>query len=349
MRVGLIGCGGIAPMHIKVYKTLKDVELVSVCDLDVNRAKKLSKDFNVEKVYTNYFEMFEKEHLNVVDICTPVSTHAKIACDAAEHVPAILLEKPMALNVSQCDEIIHSAKKRGTKLCIGHSQIFSPLVQKAKKMVDSGDFKLHSLSTIQKESFEILKSFNLAPEWNVMPQQRGIIWEVCCHLAYLQLHFLPEIKDVYAAGSKVKYPVYDDFAVLLRGENGRFGIIDLSWLSHETETIYEFRDVTDRRIQIHWEFDYMLENKQTPPFSIGLVAKNILVDQKRLWQKWSRLGSCYIHKRKLLPAFNLIGSFIESVRKDLPSPVTEYDGKNTINLLESIEKSLDQEKPISIR
>jgi predicted dehydrogenase len=349
MKVGLIGCGGIAPMHIRVYKNLKDVEFVSLCDLNIDRAKKLSKQFNVEKVYTNYFEMFEKEHLDVVDICTPVSTHAKIACDAAEHVPAILLEKPMALNVSQCDEIIRAIRKRGRKLCIGHSQIFSPLVQKTKKMVDSGDFGLHSFSTIQKESFEILKSFDLAPEWNVLPQQRGIIWEVCCHLAYLQLYFLPDIKDVYAVGSKVRYLVYDDFAVLLRGENGRFGIIELSWLSRETETIYEFRDVTDRRIQIHWEFDYMLENKQTPPFSMGLVLKNMFEDQKRLWKKWYRFGSCYIHKRKLLPAFNLIGGFIESVRKDLPSPVTEYDGRNTINLLESIEKSLDQEKSISIK
>ena len=143
MRVGLIGCGGIAPMHIRVYKNLKDVEFASLCDLNINRAKKLSKQFNVEKVYTNYFEMFEKEHLDVVDICTPVSTHAKIACDSAEHVPAILLEKPMALNVSQCDEIIRAIRKLGRKLCIGHSQIFSPLVQKTKKMVDSGDFGLH--------------------------------------------------------------------------------------------------------------------------------------------------------------------------------------------------------------
>ena len=348
MKVGIIGCGGIAPVHIQVYRRLKDVEVVGLCDLNLERAKNLAAKFQVEKTFENYWDMFEKKDLDLVDICTPASTHARIVCDAAKAVPAILVEKPMALNVSECDKMMKEVKKHGSKLCIGHSQIFSPNIQKAKSMVDTSAFNLFCFRTTQKESFEILEAYNLAPAWNVLPVQRGIIWEVCCHLAYLQLHFLPDIREVYAVGSKVKYPVYDDFAVLLRTKGQRFGIIELSWLSHETETIYELRDSTGRRVQIHWEFDYFLENLEDPPLTVRKVARNIFVDEKRILQKWIKFGVSYFRKRKLLPMFNLISSYIESVKNDLPPPVTPEEGKNTINLLECIEKSLHEQRPILI-
>lgn len=347
MKIGMIGCGGIAPLHIRVYRSIREAEVVGLCDLNINRAKKLAAEFQIEKTYENYWDMFEKEDLDLVDICTPVSTHARIVCDAAKSVPAILVEKPMAMNVSECDEIINEVKKHGTKLCIGQSQIFSPHIQKVKAMVDSGEFDLFCFSTIQKESFEILKAYNLAPAWNISPEQRGIIWEVCCHLAYLQMYFLPDIKEVYAVGGKVKYPVYDDFAVLLRTSSQKFGIIELSWLSRETETIYELRDTTGKRIQIHWEFDYFLENDFEPPFTVARVVKNVFVDEKRLLQKWARFGMSYFRKRKLLPTFNLISKYVESIRSDLPPPVTAQDGRNTINLLECIEKSLDEKRPVA--
>lgn len=346
MRVGIIGCGGIAPLHVKVYQRLKDVEVVGLCDINQERAKSLAAQFQISKTFGDYFDMFEKEDLDLVDICTPVSTHAKIVCDAAKAVRAILLEKPMALSVSECDVIIQEVKKRGTKLCIGHNQIFSPLVKRAKSLVDSSAFNLICFNTVQKESFETLRRYNLAPAWNVLPEQKGIIWEVCCHLAYLQLQFLPDIREVYAVGSKFKYPVYDDFTVLLRTGGQRFGIIELSWLSHETETIYELRDIAGRRVQIHWEFDYFLENSEEPPFSVTNVARNILVDEKRFLQKWLRFGVSFFQRRKLLPTFNLICSYIESIKKDLSPPVSPEDGRNTINLLECIAKSLDEKKSV---
>jgi predicted dehydrogenase len=348
LRIGIIGCGGIAPAHIRVYQKLRDVEVVGLCDLNVDRAKQLATAFRIEKAYSNYVDMLERERLDLVDICTPVSTHARIVCDVAKSVQAILVEKPMAMNVLECDQIIDEVKRRGTKICIGQSQTFSPNIEKAKKIVDSGKFDLFCFSTIQKESFEVLKAYNLAPAWNVSPEQKGIIWEVCCHLAYLQLYFLPEIKEVYAVGDKVKYPVYDDFAVLLRTSGQRFGIIELSWLSRETETIYELSDTTGKRMQIHWEFDYFLENTFEPPFTVARAVKNVFVDEKRLLQKWASFGMAYFRKRKLLPTFNLINRYIESIKNDLPSPVSAQDGRNTINLLECIEKSLDEKRPVAM-
>jgi predicted dehydrogenase len=347
MKVGIIGCGGIAPYHIGSYKKLKNVEVVGLCDLTIERAKALAKRFNIKNTYSNYWDMFEKG-LDYVDICTPVATHAKIVSDAAEAVPAILVEKPMALNVAECDEIIKKLRKTGSKLCIGHTQLFSEHIQKAKKIVDSEDFNLHCFSTTLKASFETMRSFDYVPPWNVTPEQGGIIWEVCCHHAYLQLHFLPDIKEVYAVGGNVKFPVYDDFAVLLRTEGDRFGIIELSWVLREFEVVYELRNPTGRRLKILWEHDYMTELSEDPPFTVPSVARNIYVDEKRLLQKWIRFGTCSLRKRRLLPSFNLIKTYMASIEKDLPPPVTPEDGRRTIILLESIKKSLDEKRPVKL-
>jgi len=348
MKVGIIGCGGIAPLHIRAYKRLENVEVAGVCDLNLERAKTLAAKFRIGKTFRDYWDMFEKEDLDLVDICTPVSTHVKIVCEAAKAVPAILVEKPMALTVSECEEMIKTVEKHGRKLCIGHSQIFSPHIQKLKSMVDSGILDLFSFRTTLKASFEMLRVYNLVAAWNVSPEQRGIIWEVCCHHAYLQLHFLPYITEVYAVGSKVKYPVYDDFAVLLRTAGERFGIIELSWISRETEVNYELRAYDGRRVEINWEFDQMLEKSEDPPYTVGHVAKNILVDEKRVLQKWARFASCYFKRRKLLPTFNLLKSYIESIKKDLPPPISPEDGRNAINLLECIEKSLKEKQTVTL-
>jgi len=345
MKVGLIGCGGIANIHMGAYKRIKDVEVVAVCDLNIERAKILAKKFGVRRVFDDYVSMVESEKLDLVDVCTPVSTHAKIVIDVSEVVPAVFVEKPMALSVQECDEIIGAIKRHGAKLCIGHNQLFLPTVQKAKSLVDSGSFDLLSFRTVVKEDYEFLKAHGWLAPWAVTPEQKGVLWESCCHLAYLHLHFLPNIVEVYAVGNKVKYPVYDDFAVLLKTADGRFGIIELSWLSKETEISYELRDKTGRRIEIYRDYDYFVEKTEKPPYNVWHVLRHIFVDENRILKKWVKYGIRYFKKGKILPTYLLLRGFIESIEKDSPPPVLPEDGKKTIALLEAIEKSLDRSKP----
>ncbi|MEM3640819.1 MAG: Gfo/Idh/MocA family oxidoreductase [Candidatus Bathyarchaeia archaeon] len=344
MRVGLIGCGGIANIHMGAYKRIKGVEVVAVCDLNIGRAKSLAKKFRVGKVYRDYVNMVEAEQLDLVDVCTPVSTHAKIVIHVSRFVPAIFVEKPMALSVQECDEIIGEIRRRGTKLCVGHNQLFLPTIQKAKALVDSGRFDLLSFKTVVKEDYEFLRAYGWLAPWAVTPEQKGVIWESCCHLAYLHLHFLPNIVEVYAVGNKVKYPVYDDFAVLLKTADNRFGIIELSWLSKETEILYELRDKSGRRLEIYRDFDYMVEKVEKPPYNVWYTLHNILVDEGRVLKKWIKYGIRYLKNGKTLSTYLLLNGFIESIEKNAQPPVTPEDGKRTITLLETIEKSLNGNK-----
>lgn len=348
MKVGLVGCGGVANLHLKVFRMMKNVTVVGVCDLNREKAKETARRFKVNKIFRDYNDLFEVKDLELVDVCTPISTHARIVCDAAKAVPAILVEKPMALSVAECDEMIKVTKKHGSKLCISHQQIFLPSIEKAKSWIDNGTFNLTSFTTRQKESFEVLKANGFAADWVVSPEQGGIIWEVCSHLAYLQLHFLPNIKEVHAVGDKVKYPVYDNFVVLLRTDDRRFGLIDLSWVSNETDILYELCDSSGKRVQIYRNFDYFLENKADSPYSVGGAVRNFFSDEKRTLQKWINFGVNYVKKRKLVPHFNLINNYILSIERDLPPPVTPEDGRKTVNLLECIKKSLSEHQTVAV-
>lgn len=348
MKVGLIGCGGIASTHIEAYQRIKGVEVVGLCDLMIDRANLLAKKYKIQQTYTNYWDLIEKNDLDLVDVCTPTSTHLPIVCDVAKAVPAILLEKPMALTTNECDKIINEVEKYNTKICINHLQIFSPLIKKVTKSIDTGTFDLFSVKTTQKESFEYLNKHNLAPLWNVQPKQGGIIWEVCAHLVYLQLHFLPNITEVYALGSNTKYEVYDNFAVLLKTDTSKFGLIELNWVSHETEIVYEFTDVNGIRMQSKRDYNNLIVNSENPPFSVSNVLRNMITDEKRIVRKWWDFCMFYIYRHRITPMYNLIEEYINSIKGQSPIPVTKYDGRNMVHVLESIKESLDTGKPVKV-
>jgi len=349
MNIGIIGCGHIANAHLKVYENMKNVNIVGVCDLNLELAKDTARKFRLKNVFRDYNDLFEVKDLDLVDICTPISTHGRIVCDAAKEVSAVLVEKPMALSVSECDEIIRTVKKHASKLCVIHQQIFLPAIERAKFLVDNGTYDLLSFKTSQKESFDVLKAAKLAADWMVAPEQNGILWEVCSHLAYLQLHFLPYIREVHAVGTKAKYPVFDHFAVLLKTASHRFGLIELTWMSKETEIVYEITEAGGKRAQIYRNLGYFLENNAPyATYSVGGVLRAFLTDEKRVLQKWATFGRNYMRRSKLFPHFKLISSYLESIEKDLPPPVTPEDGRKTIQLLECIKKSLDEQRPVTV-
>jgi len=350
MNIGVIGCGYIAGIHAMAYRNIKNANIVGVSDVDSEKARIFAERYGIEKSFTDHRSLLEIKDLELVDICTPVSTHAPLVCDAVRSGINVLVEKPMALSTAECEKMILEAKKHGSRLCVVHNQLFLDSIQKAKSMVDSGDYDLTSFRTSLKGSYEWLRSRNLVRSWNVAPEEKGIIWEVGTHHAYLQLHFLPNIKEVCAAGSMVKYPVYDHFAVLLRTSDERYGIMEISWVTKEADVVYEIGSSDGKRVQIYEDYDYLVEklNMYASPDSILDVVRSFYTDEKRVLRKWMKFGMNFLHKNKLSSHFKLIKSYVESLEKDSDPPVQPEHGKNTIRLLECIEESLNKHRAVEV-
>jgi len=346
MNIGLIGCGRVAHIHMNAYKAIKTVNVVAVSDTDINKAKAFAKPYKIAKTFSNYIDLFESKDLDLVDICTPTSTHEPIVRDAAKYGLNILMEKPMGLNSEECERMIEESRKHGTKLCVCHNQLFFPYVQHLKSVADSEGFNLVSFRTSHRENFEWLKAHGLAQPWNVSPEHKGILWEVGTHLAYLQLHFLKDINEVYALGVKAKYPVWDDFIVLLRTSSQKWGIMEISWVAQESEIVYEVIDSTGRRVQTYLPHGYIIERTQESHANVAGVARNFLTDEKRLVTKWWKFAKDQV-KKPQLGHLNLISSYVDALEKGANPPVTGEDGRNAIKLLECIEQSLKERNPVN--
>ena len=141
VRLAVIGCGVIAQLvHIPAIKKLENAKLVAVCDLYEEVARQVALKYGVSKWYTDYNEMFEKEEIDAVINTTWHTAHAKVTIDAAKAEKHIFCEKPMAVTVEECEEMIKACEKHGVKLMIGFMKRFDPSLRWIKEEINKGTF-----------------------------------------------------------------------------------------------------------------------------------------------------------------------------------------------------------------
>lgn len=136
--IGIIGAGSFGENHAKAIIKTAGAELIAASRRDINELLKFSKKYNVIG-YADYQELIKNHEVNAVLVATPHQEHARIAIDAASSGKHILLEKPMATSVEDCDRIIESAKTAGVTLMIGHAMQFMRSSVLAKEIIDSGE------------------------------------------------------------------------------------------------------------------------------------------------------------------------------------------------------------------
>ena len=142
VRIGIIGCGGIANgKHMPALKKIEEAEMVAFCDIIEERAVKAAKEFGVEgaKVYTDYKELLRDETIDVVHVCTPNRSHSFITVDALEAGKHVMCEKPMAKTYEEAKKMLEAAKRTGKKLSIGYQNRQCPENRFAKDVCMSGE------------------------------------------------------------------------------------------------------------------------------------------------------------------------------------------------------------------
>jgi len=142
IRVGIIGCGGIAASHVSGYLKSGMAEVVALSDNRVERTRALADKFNLPEVrlHENYEELLKDRNVDAVSICTPHHLHAEITVKAAEYEKHVLCEKPIAISLKQADEMIRACRRNRVKLAVVFQNRFSPDVQRIKREFEKGVF-----------------------------------------------------------------------------------------------------------------------------------------------------------------------------------------------------------------
>jgi predicted dehydrogenase len=137
---GVIGCGVAAwTGHLPWIWAHPYTELIGVCDVDIARAHDVQRRYSVLQATADYSELLSNPAIEAVCICTPPATHLEIASAAAQRGKHVILEKPMARSVGECERIIASARSGGVRLTVGHEKRFNAAATKIRDIIASGE------------------------------------------------------------------------------------------------------------------------------------------------------------------------------------------------------------------
>lgn len=199
IKIGIIGAGAIGSAHTGAISRNSECVLVAVCDLNIDKAKRLVEDTGA-RVYIDYKEMAEKEQLDAVILNLPHFLHRDVTVYFLERKVAVLVEKPMAITTEECNAMIAASEAYGTPLAIGHVQGYYSCYNKIKEYVQTGELgKLAHITETRNCDY-----FTKRPKWFLDKKTAGggIIYNYGAHTLD-KIRFVTglEVVDIMAVGN----------------------------------------------------------------------------------------------------------------------------------------------------
>lgn len=242
IRVGIIGAGKIAQFrHIPELYYRENVDIVSICDKNIDRANEVAQKYKINNVYSSYEELISKDALDAVTICLPNSLHARAALNALQSNLHVLVEKPMATSIEDCRLMVEAHKHSNKILMIGCNQRFHPVYTRVKEIIQSG--KIGSIYQFN------LQFHHGGPEqWSVDEKNSwffdaeetgaGVIYDLGFHKIDLAQWILEDtIQDItsYQNCTRNWTLVKDNAVMMLKMKSGALGTISVSWCNPQQE------------------------------------------------------------------------------------------------------------------
>lgn len=227
MNFGIIGCGGIADRRTIPGMLESDrVKVVAVEDISEELTQMVAKKYGVGKTFTNEDDLLRVGDIDAVYIATPVYTHEdqirKVA-DAGKH---ILCEKPLCLTVQKTEKVISYCKNRGVTLQVGFMMRYHGFHVRAKKIIDNGELGDPVMGRGQLTCWYP----PLEGAWRQDPAKGGggALMDMAIHTVDILRYMFGEVESVssFNGTQTHRYPVEDSGVILLKFENGAYGVCD---------------------------------------------------------------------------------------------------------------------------
>ncbi len=249
MKYALIGCGRISPNHMAAALD-NNLEIVAICDLIEEKMDETLKLFDLSgevKKYKDYKEMLKNEEIDLIGICTESGNHAYIALDCIEKNINIIIEKPIALSLTDVDKIIEASKRYNVKVCACHQNRFNKSVQKIREAVEANRFgkMLHGTAHVRWNRGE--NYYKQAPWRGTWEQDGGALMNQCIHnidlLRWMMGNDITEVMGMTANLMHDYIEAEDLGMALIKFANGSYGMIEGTtniYPKNLEETLYLF-------------------------------------------------------------------------------------------------------------
>ena len=232
VKVGIIGSGFQADIHTASFQILpEEAEVVAVASPTRGHPEALAKKYGIPGVFHDYREMLKDKDIEIVTINAPNYLHCAMTRDIALAGKHVVCEKPLAMTLEECDEMIDICRKQGVLLAYAEELFFTPKYLKAKEMADQGAFgRVYLVKQSEKHSGPHAGWF-----WDVEKSGGGVFMDMGCHGIAFCYWFLgrPKIKSVYCQmgihAHLGKTKGEDNSICILEFENGAIGLVEDSW------------------------------------------------------------------------------------------------------------------------
>jgi predicted dehydrogenase len=227
IRWGLLGCGDIA--RKRVARAIIDApgsQLVAACRREERQLYEFCRQFQVPRAFTCAADLLCDPDIDAVYIATPVHLHLPHTLAAAAAGKHVLVEKPMARTVAECDQMIAACRQHGVQLGVAYYRRFYPIVRRIKELLASGEIgKPLAVSAVT------ATAFNLRPGadgyWRVLPEEGGggALMDIGSHRLNLFLDLFGDVAEVKSVCSTVAgaYAAEDVASLVLRFASGVHG------------------------------------------------------------------------------------------------------------------------------
>jgi predicted dehydrogenase len=354
VRLALVGCGKVASIHAAALQSLPEAQFVAACDVNLDRALAFASKWRVQPC-TDLGKMFAQAQPEAIIIGTPHPLHAESAVRAAEAGVHVLVEKPLAANLADCDAMLAAAKKSGVTLGVISQRRFYEPVQRMKRAIDEGKIGKPALGVFIQYSWRDASYYTSDPwrgKWDT--EGGGVLVNQSPHQLDILLWLMGPAVEVCGYWANLNHPTVevDDTAVAsIRFANGGLGSIITS-LSQKPG-IYT-------KVHIHGAAGASVgvETDRGATFIAGVsqIAEPPLTDLWTVPGEESQLAAFQSEDRAAFSSVNAtnyyhmlqIRDFLAAIRENRPPLVTGEAGRAVVELFSAIYQSSRERHAIAL-
>lgn len=259
IKIGLIGCGGIAVYHARGYLAIpSEARIKAVADVVADNARRMAELAGGARIFADYRALLAEGDVDAVDILLPHHLHADAIVAAAAAGKHVLCEKPLCLTLAEADRVERAVRESGITLMCAHNQLYTPAMRRARELLDAG--ALGQLYTIRTVDAFYHSWSDPGTSWRSAraTMGRGELIDTGYHPTYMLLHLATaapvEITALLSSHRIHAMDGEDSAQVLVRFADGAVGSIVTSWAYGRPAGAWLFQVVGERG-ELHGEGD----------------------------------------------------------------------------------------------